>query len=266
MGRCEAVVARATVLLLFCLALSTAEASQRLPKPVGYVNDFAGVLSAPQRERLESYLSHLDQSTGIHVAVVSLPTLGDRTVEEAANELYESWGVGRKRNDLGLLLLDAIEERRVRIEVGYGLEGALPDGRLGAILDQYAVPLLREQRRAEAYAAVLRVVVPIAAKEAGFDPAVADSLWEELGSGRTAPRAAGRGLLLGSLFLLLMLMFFALQAGRGGRYPGMRGPWGFPGGFGGMGGFGGFGGGGFGGGFGGFGGGASGGGGASRGY
>jgi uncharacterized protein len=247
------------LLLLFCSASVAGDV--RFPDPGGYVNDFAGVLSDVQKSRLESYLKQIEARSGVEIVLATLPTIGDYAVEDAATRLYEQWGIGKKGKNQGVLLLDAIQERRIRIEVGYGLEGALPDGKTGAILDREAVPYLREGKRAEAYFAALHAVAAIALEEVGADPSIADQ------GAPPRPRPAARSRPPGAVmfvFTLIVMMFIfgshLAGMGRGGRGGGI--------GYGGFGGFGGTGGGfgGSGGGFGGFGGGMSGGGGASRGY
>jgi len=242
---------------------SDAAAKGRFPEPIGHVNDFAGVLGQKERESLEAYLAAVEERSGVEIALVTLPTIGEMSIEEASTLLYEEWGIGKKGRNEGALLLDAVGERRIKIEVGYGLEGIIPDGRAGEILDRRAIPLLKEDRRAEAYAAALREIAVLALRESGADTSIAP--W----SGRS-PRSSRRGappvtLPFPALILILMLLVTIMRmkraGGRRGRGWGGVGPWGH-GGFGGLGG--GFGGGG--GGFGGFGGGMSGGGGASRGY
>jgi uncharacterized protein len=251
------------LLALLALAIPAGAADTRFPDPVGYVNDFASVLSESDREAIEAYLQRLEDVSGIQGALVTLPSIGDRTVDDAANLLYEQWGIGKKGKDRGFLLLDAIAERQFRIEIGYGLEGALPDGKVGEIRDRYAIPNLKEGRRAEAYVSTLRAIVPIALGEVGIDPARADSLMEELP--QFSRHAASARHFPFPLPILVIILMIVASLGRGRRGRGLwGGPWIFPGGFGGMGGFGGGGGGG--GGFGGFGGGSSGGGGASGGY
>jgi uncharacterized protein len=90
------------------------------------VNDAAGVLSKEQVEILEQKLVALDDSTSNQIAVVLIRTLDDYPIEEYANKLFREWGIGSKKNN-GVLLIAAIDDRKVRIEVGYGLEGAIPD-------------------------------------------------------------------------------------------------------------------------------------------
>jgi uncharacterized protein len=96
-------------------------------KPGRLVNDYAGALSASDKETLERKLVAYDDSTSNQVAIVLVKTLGDRPIEETATAIYRSWGIGNKKTNNGILILAAIEDRKIRIEVGYGLEGAIPD-------------------------------------------------------------------------------------------------------------------------------------------
>jgi len=104
------------------------------PKPEGWVTDRAGLLDPIAKARVEQLLTEVDRKSGVEIAVVTLPTLGGRSVEEVAVELFHAWGIGKKGKDEGLLLLVAPKERKLRIEVGYGLEGTIPDGMAGEII------------------------------------------------------------------------------------------------------------------------------------
>lgn len=126
----------------FVSAGSRAEA-QNLPRPVGKVNDFAGVLEAAPRATLESQLEALERETSAEVALVTVPTLDGRGVEEYANALFNAWGVGKRGRDNGVLVLVAVQDRAMRIEVGYGLEGVLPDGLAGALMRETFLPRFR---------------------------------------------------------------------------------------------------------------------------
>jgi uncharacterized protein len=114
--------------------------------PTGFVNDFAGVLSAADRQRLEELASSLEARTGVEMAIVTVRTTGDVTIQMYAVRLFEAWGIGKRGRDNGILVLAAMEDRRVWVEVGYGLEGVLPDGKVGAILDRYLLPAFKEGR------------------------------------------------------------------------------------------------------------------------
>jgi uncharacterized protein len=123
--------------------------AQDFPNPVGYVNDFAGLLSAGVRTQLETRLGQLEQDTTAEVAVVTINTLEGNPIEYYANELFNEWGIGQKGEDNGILFLVALEERQTRIEVGYGLEGVITDGRAGRILDQYVIPSFKNSNYEE---------------------------------------------------------------------------------------------------------------------
>ncbi|NCI47178.1 TPM domain-containing protein [Sediminibacterium soli] len=97
------------------------------PNPPRLVTDKAGVLSAEQLEILEQKLVALDDSTSNQIAVVLVRSLGDYGIEEYATKLFREWGIGNKKTNNGVLLIAAIDDRKVRIETGYGLEGAIPD-------------------------------------------------------------------------------------------------------------------------------------------
>ncbi len=104
------------------------------------VTDMSGILRADTIAQLNSTIGDFERTTGGEMAVVVIGSLDGLSIEEAAVKLFELWGIGKKSKDNGLLLLWSTGDRRVRVEVGYGLEGVLPDGKTGAILDAYVVP------------------------------------------------------------------------------------------------------------------------------
>ncbi len=109
--------------------------------PRGLVNDFAGVIDDAEEVLLESELAAHRRETTNEIAVVTVPALGDETIETYAVALFEEWAIGTSEKDNGVLLLVAPNEREVRIEVGYGLEGDLPDATAWKIIDQIMLPL-----------------------------------------------------------------------------------------------------------------------------
>lgn len=111
--------------------------------PTGYVNDFAHVLSAGTKQTLEDELKSFNQTTSNEIAVAIVQSMGGDYIENYAVKLFEEWGIGKKDKDNGVLLLLAIEEREMRIEVGYGLEGALPDSVAQSILNNEMTPKLK---------------------------------------------------------------------------------------------------------------------------
>ncbi|MBD2713754.1 TPM domain-containing protein [Microvirga sp. STR05] len=240
------------------------------PNPPRIVNDLAGMMQPNEVAALEQKLIAYNDSTSSQIAVVTVPSLGDYDIADFAQQLYESWGIGQKGSNNGVLILIAEQERKARIQTGYGLEGAIPDALAKRIISNTIVPAFREQRY---YQGIDRAT----------DQLIALAKGEYKADQTTAPRqrskdSSGSGwqfwLIIGALILFMLLRNRGGgSGGAGGRrnrgfgggmippiifgdFSGGRGT--FGGGFGG----GGFGGGG-GGGFGGFGGGSSGGGGAS---
>jgi uncharacterized protein len=130
------------VLLLATLGAQTLRA-QDVPAHVGKVNDFAEVLDPAQRQALEVQLADLERATSAEVALVTMPTLGERPIENYATLLFNTWEIGKKDRDNGVLVLVAVRDRTMRIEVGYGLEGVLPDGLAGAIMRESFLPRFR---------------------------------------------------------------------------------------------------------------------------
>ncbi len=108
------------------------------PAPVGHVNDFANILSLSYIKTLETQLLQFKPNS--EISVVTIDSLGGDTIENYAQGLFKQWGIGDKQKDNGLLFLISKNDRKVRIEVGYGLEPILPDGLSGEILDKYVVP------------------------------------------------------------------------------------------------------------------------------
>ncbi|MCG9479474.1 MAG: TPM domain-containing protein [Actinomycetia bacterium] len=115
-----------------------------IPGYTGYVNDFAGVLDPEVVSRLESLLSKTESETTAEIAVVTVENLQGWVIEDYAIELFEQWGIGKKDKDNGVLLLVAIEERELRLEIGYGLEGAITDVESKRIIDNIIVPRFKQ--------------------------------------------------------------------------------------------------------------------------
>jgi uncharacterized protein len=125
------------------------------------VNDFAGVLSQPERNALEQRCRELRERTGSQLTVVTLRSLQGGDVDDFTEKLFRKWGVGQGEQDNGVMLLVAVEDRRARIEVGYGLEPVLPDALAGRILQEQLFPAFREQRYADGLSAAVNRIVEI---------------------------------------------------------------------------------------------------------
>lgn len=253
------------VLLLLPSRPVLAEKVADLPAPTGYVNDFAGVLSPVGREHIDALCAQLDKQTGAQIAVVTIKTLDDdQSVEEFAVALEEKWKVGRKGKDNGLLILLVQNPRKLRTEVGYGLEGTLPDSLVGRVQEQM-VPLLHQGDYDGGLLLGVQDYANLIAKDAGValtQPASSQP-YPVYHRERVQRTHSGIGAVIG-LVIVVGLVLLMVLTGNGGWL------WVLlmmllNGGRGGGGGWGG-GGGGDGGGFGGFGGGSSGGGGASSDY
>lgn len=248
---------RAAIVLLALPLLLWAEPVSQL-RPTDYVNDFAHVLDPTTIAQLDNICQQLDQKAHAQIAVVTANSLDGSDIESYAVALYKQWGIGSKATDHGVLILLAVQDRKYRIEVGYGLEPILPDGKVGGF-GREAVPLLQQNDYNGAVSLLTSRVADVIAQDAGVEltgqrPEVPVQPRAQPGKQLTGKQI----LILGVILLIVLLtplrkvLFWMLLFGAGG------------GGGGGYGGGGGFGGGG--GGFGGFGGGSSGGGGASGGW
>jgi|SRR5579859_1336942 len=233
-------------------------------KPSGYVNDFAGVLSAATRDELSEMCRQVELKAQAQIAVVTVKSTDGEDIFKYSVDLYQKWGIGQKGKDRGVLVLLAVQDRKYYTTVGYGLESILPDGKVGGF-GREAVPYLKQGDYDGAVRLLASRVADVIAKDAGVEIAI-----PEPQSGQTTPDQPDTTrmspvtiiilIIVGIIVLfvppLRRLLFYILLANffSGGS----RGSGSGSGGFGGGGG--GFGGGG--GGFGGFGGGSTGGGGA----
>jgi len=236
-----------SALLLLVMAVSVAAAAEpSIPSPAGYVTDAAGAMGE-WAAKTEALCRDIERRTTAEVAVLTVPTTAPLTAQEYAQTVYDRWKVGKKGKDIGILIVVAVTDRKLWIATGYGVEGVLPDGKVGGIRDEVMLPRFRSQ----AYGEGIYEGVAAIGRVLGGGPV------REGGENRRRKRSIPRPILL--VLFLLAIPVLLLRSLFGRRYPGS----GYHGGFGG----GGFGGGGFGGGgFGGFGGGSSGGGGAGGGW
>ncbi len=246
----RSITAMAVTILLSGISVFAA-----LPTPTNefFVNDFANVLSSQTEKYIVERGAAAAETDGTQIVVTTVESLEGRTVDEYALDMLRGWGIGDKEKNNGLLILFAKQDRKIKIEVGYGLEGDINDAKAGRLLDNYAIPELRKDNFDEGLLTLYKAVLaelglldappPVPDKENDTD-------WA--------------GIILGIVFVVLIVIFSARS--RGGRGGGRRGGGGFYGGYFGGGFHGGSSGGGFsGGGFSG-GGGSGGGGGASRGF
>jgi uncharacterized protein len=224
------------------------------PQTNATVNDYAEVISPEYEAQMDRLARAVWEKTRTALVVATFRDVGGESPRIFANKLYEAWGIGKSGEDKGILLLVAVKERQVTFETGYGVEGILPDAKMGDMLDQYVVPFLRRDEYGEGLLNGMAAVAQVVAQNAG----VRLNLGRYAPGTNVQPRARGVGSFL-PLFFLILFVILGLFGRRRGFFPFFFFPFIFMGGGRGMGG-------GFSGGFGGFGGGMSGGGGASRGF
>ncbi|SHM21133.1 uncharacterized protein SAMN05444266_1076 [Chitinophaga jiangningensis] len=247
-------------LLLLTGLLANAQNIPPRPNPPTLVNDFAGVLLREEDDALERKLVAYNDSTSTQIAVVIIKSVGEYDISQVSLKILRDWGIGTKGKNNGILILVAVNDRKIRIETGYGAEGALPDALANQIISQDIKPAFRDGHYYQ-----------------GLDDATTSIIKAMKGEYKANPRKSEPGISPGVLFIIIIMIVLIISfLGRGGGGSGgggrgttynRRGGWIWPV-IGGMGGFGGGGGGGWsggggGGGFGGFGGGSGGGGGAS---
>lgn len=264
------------LVLLLLLVAAPAVASAQTPAPptlTAPVNDFGGVIDAASVEQLDRIIRALQAASGDVIIVATVKTLEPYgTIEEYAVRMFEAAGIGAGDTDNGALILVAVDDRKVRIEVGYGLEEFITDGYAGDVIRTHLLPAFREGRYGPGLVDATRTMAWRLADARGVTLDEARPVARPSGGNDVAP--GGMTTVLIFIALWLFVQWIASKTGGGSsgfNRRGRRGTWsGWTGGIGGFGGgfgSGGFSGGGFGGGgFGGFGGGGSGGGGASGGW
>lgn len=194
------------IFLIPVLLISVSLYAQKLPKPIGHVNDFAGVIDSGSKSQMDQLIKAVREKTGAEIAVVTVDTIAPMTIEEYSIELASEWGIGKAGEDTGVLILLAMQERMIRIEVGYGLEGPIPDGLAGQIRDQSILPSLKAGNYGAGLLKGVQAVAGIIAKEYDVDLAS-----YEISEANQYTRKSAAGLV--RLIFILMLLLFG-----GGRF------------------------------------------------
>lgn len=236
---------------LFICSLSVFALDVPNPPKNGYVLDQTQTLTKEEINSMNRMGLELQKKTKAQIAVLLVPTLDGDDVTDYANRVFRSWGVGQKDTNNGVLFLVVLKDKQMRIEVGYGLEGAINDAKAGQILDDYTIPHFKQGHIGKGVVNTYAVLVGETAKEYGVTIDGSQTYTDK----NVVELSPFEMLLIGGGILLLLILDFTvfggsitqsllwiLASGRGGGGSGRSG----------------------GGGFGGFGGGASGGGGASR--
>jgi uncharacterized protein len=238
-------------ILFLCLVVGSVSHATSVPeKPLRYVVDLAGIIDDAAENRLNGYLQELEQKTTAQEVILTIPSLEGESIEDFSITIaHDKWKLGQKGKDNGVLLLISQKDRKYRIEVGYGLEGVLPDSLVGSLGRNLLVPYFR---KGDYSTGIFTAAIAIADKIAEASGVKIEGMPTIKYSTQPAEKSEPASLfntiitvafliVLGILFiknprLFLMLLLFSSMGGR-------RGSWG-----GGGGGFGGGGGGGFGGG------------------
>lgn len=243
------------MLIFFLVFVSRASAdAPPLPvAPLNHVVDLAGIIDDSTEQNLNGYLMELEQKTTAQVIVLTVSSLEGESIEDfSITVAHDRWKLGQKGKDNGILITVSLMDRKYRIEVGYGLEGILPDSLAGSLAREHLVPSFRKGDYSTGIFSVTLAISNIIAEHEGVEISGMPRTQTNSSSYRNRSGGFARTI-ISFLFLLaviilfirhprLLLLFLLLSSG-GGR----RGSWGGGGGFGG-GGFGGGGGGGFGGG------------------
>jgi uncharacterized protein len=203
------VLASALVLWSF---ISTAQNIPQRPNPPRLVNDFAGVLSPEEEQRLEQQLVAYDDSTSNQIAIVTIKTLDNYPIEEYALKILRDWGVGNKKTNNGIVILAAIDDRKVWISVGYGLEGAIPDITANHIYENDIVPNFRSKDYYEGFSQAAASIIKAAAGEYK-----APANYRKKSGGSRFPIGA-------IIFVIIMIVLFSgRNRGGGGGFMSRRG-------------------------------------------
>jgi len=203
---------RATFSALVAVALllgggARSRAEDLPPPPAAWFNDYAGVIDPGDARRLDQKLRQLQEETSTQVVVAVFPKLPSPSLEDFTSRTAESWRVGRRELDNGAILFVFVEDRRMRVEVGYGLEGALPDALAGRILNDEVVPRFRQGDW-------------VGGLEAGIDGILAAVRGEYTAPPPPEPTGPSRSAIV--IILVFMVLFFLLvhfgsPGGRRGR-------------------------------------------------
>jgi len=186
--------------LLLATAALAASSDAPPPPPERYFNDQAGFVSPADAQRLDEKLRRFDEESSNQIVVAIFPELPSPSMEDFTVRTAEAWRVGRQKLDNGLVLFVFVKERKLRIEVGYGLEGVVPDALAKRIIDETIVPRLRQGD-------------PAAGLEAGIDALIAATRGEYKAERRSRSRPTG-ALGVGSLVFLIVLMIVLSRLGR----------------------------------------------------
>jgi uncharacterized protein len=241
----------AVFFVLFTINTADAVVPEVPERPYAYVMDLADIITPDVERTLNLYLGELERKTTAQIVILTLLSLEGESIEDFSIRLAEKWKVGQKGKDNGVIITVSLRDRKYRFEIGYGLEGALPDSFVGTLGRRYFVPYFRQGKFSEG---IMRATIAIAERIANSE-GVSLTLPQGVRVVHVQKKVGVLEVVGGLLFFIIaawlfikhprLFLFILLLSGTG-----RRGGWYSGGGFGGggFGGFGGGGGGGFGGG------------------
>ncbi len=179
-----------------------------IPPLKGFVNDYAGFISAETEAVLTAKLKSLEESDSTQIFILTIPSLDGMDIESYSIKVAETWKPGQKKLDNGVLFIVSQNDRKMRIEVGYGLEGVLTDLLSGRIINNVATPLFRDGRYDEGFVAVTDALISIVKNEYQANDALkSDKATKESGDGKII------GLLIALFFIVKLISSASKKAG-----------------------------------------------------
>ena len=207
------------VLALGALLANTSRAAEVIPpKPAAYFNDYAGVVSKDATQRFNEQLAQFERDTSNQIVAAVFPRMqSDSSIEDYTQRIAQSWGVGQKDRRNGAVLFVFVQDRKMYIQVGYGLEGALPDATAFDITEYEIKPHFRTNDYEGGLAAGIDSILKAVRGEY-------KGTGHTVGERRTGRNAGGGGFVFLIIFIIFMIMISRLRSKRGYRYSGFGGP------------------------------------------
>jgi uncharacterized protein len=197
---------------IFFAVLARAESVDKLPKPTSYVSDFAGVIDADSKQQIEGLSRQIYEKAHATIVVATVKSLDGLTIEDFTTQLEDKWRVGPKNSDRGVLMVFAIQDRKRRIEVGYGLEGILNDAKVGDI-GRSMVPQLKDEQYGMAALSGVQQIASVIAADANV---TLDAPAQHTYHREPMRSSGGRGLGIGGIIFIIILIYLFTRGGRGG--------------------------------------------------
>ena len=222
---------KSLVVMLLLVASGFAEKVTTIPAPTAYVDDYAGVMTEAGKAEVEAICREVHDKTKAQIFFVTVRSLEDESIETFSNDLFHKWKIGEKKTNRGILVLLAVADHKRRIEVGYGLEGIIPDGKAGDI-GRDMVPALKASDYDQAAKISVREIAAIIAADskATIDSLAVQAHDEEASTPAEAAPASsdidGRLRWIGPLFFLCFFGIFGLVIWASIRNHARTGSWG----------------------------------------